>query len=187
MLAEADRDPSISKLLNETYSALRASGDDELSKLRIVRAAAAALAVYDDHHAIDDLHNVAVDIHGIGADLATHVIGGGLAEGREQRNELERAARAQQTASVAPSPKLKPIELSDFLALQIPPREMVLAPIIPEKGLAMLYAARGVGKTHVAHGIAFAVAAGGKFLRWSAPRPRRVLCVGFEVCLILAC
>ncbi len=56
------------------------------------------------------------------------------------------------------SSKLKPLELSEFLALNIAPREMLLAPILPEKGLAMLYAARGVGKTRVALGIAFAIA-----------------------------
>lgn len=79
------------------------------------------------------------------------------------------------------SPKLKLYDLSDFLALEIPPREMVLAPIIPEKGLVMLYAMRGCGKTHVGHGIGHAVACGGKFLKWTAPKPRRVLCVDGEL------
>jgi putative DNA primase/helicase len=58
---------------------------------------------------------------------------------------------------------------------------MILDPIIPEKGLAMLYAVRGTGKTHVALGICFAVAAGTKFLKWSAPKPRRVLLVDGEM------
>jgi hypothetical protein len=40
--------------------------------------------------------------------------------------------------------------------LDIKPRGMVLEPIIPEKGLVMLYAARGTGKTYVALGIAYA-------------------------------
>ena len=42
-------------------------------------------------------------------------------------------------------------------------------PILPEKGLAMLYASRGTGKTHVALGIGFAVATGTKFLKWTRP------------------
>ena len=58
---------------------------------------------------------------------------------------------------------------------------MILDPIIPEKGLAMLYASRGTGKTHVALGIAFAVATGSKFLRWNAPKPRRVLLIDGEM------
>ena len=58
---------------------------------------------------------------------------------------------------------------------------MLLDPILPEKGLAMLYAARGTGKTHVALGICFAVATGTKFLKWTAPKPRRVLLIDGEM------
>lgn len=58
---------------------------------------------------------------------------------------------------------------------------MLLDPILPEKGLAMLYAARGTGKTHVALGIGFAVATGTKFLNWSAPKPRCVLLIDGEM------
>ena len=45
----------------------------------------------------------------------------------------------------------------------------------------MLYASRGAGKTHIALGIAYAVATGTAFLRWSAPKPRRVLLVDGEM------
>ena len=58
---------------------------------------------------------------------------------------------------------------------------MVLDPIIPEKGLALLYGIRGTGKTHVAHGIAYAVATGSRFLKWRAERPRRVLLIDGEM------
>jgi hypothetical protein len=68
-------------------------------------------------------------------------------------------------AADGPTP-LQPIGLKEFLALQFPPREMVLAPWLPVGGLAMLYATRGIGKTHVALEIAFAAATGGSFLRW---------------------
>src|SRR6516164_9513420 len=70
--------------------------------------------------------------------------------------------------------RLQPYTLGDFLALEIKPREMLLAPILPEKGLAMMYATRGTGKTLVALGIAYAVATGVAFLKWQAPQPRRV-------------
>lgn len=76
---------------------------------------------------------------------------------------------------------LKAISVGDFLHLDIRPREMVLGPIIPTQGLVMVYAARGIGKTHVSLGIAFAVAIGGTFLRWVAPKPRRVLFVDGEM------
>jgi putative DNA primase/helicase len=77
--------------------------------------------------------------------------------------------------------RLRPIDITDLIALDIPPRGMVLDPIIPEKGLAMLYGARGVGKTRVAHGIGYAVATGSSFLRWQAPKPRRVLLIDGEL------
>jgi hypothetical protein len=70
--------------------------------------------------------------------------------------------------------RLRPRDLEEFLALPIKPREMILDPIIPEKGLAMLYAPRGVGKTHVALGIVYAAASAGRFLKWTAPKARRV-------------
>jgi putative DNA primase/helicase len=69
----------------------------------------------------------------------------------------------------------------EFLNTQFPPREMVLAPILPSQGLAMLYSRRGVGKTYLTLGIAHAVARGGAFLRWTAPRARRVLFVDGEL------
>jgi putative DNA primase/helicase len=77
--------------------------------------------------------------------------------------------------------KLRPIDLDDFLALEIPPREMLLDPVMPGKGLIMLYAFRGIGKTHMAMGMAFAVASGGQFLRWKAPAAKRVLYVDGEM------
>jgi hypothetical protein len=41
---------------------------------------------------------------------------------------------------------LKSIGFDDFLAIDVPPREMLLDPILPERSLAMLYAPRGIGK-----------------------------------------
>ena len=45
----------------------------------------------------------------------------------------------------------------------------------------MIYGPRGIGKTHLSLGIAYAVATGGRFLRWQAPRPRRVLVIDWEM------
>lgn len=71
-----------------------------------------------------------------------------------------------------------------LLRLAIPPREMVVGPILPERGLAMLYAARGIGKTFVSLTLAHAIASGGRALRWQAPRPRRVCIVDGEMPLV---
>ncbi|MCH9051911.1 MAG: AAA family ATPase, partial [Proteobacteria bacterium] len=48
-------------------------------------------------------------------------------------------------------------------------------------GLVMLHAMRGVGKTYMALGMAYAVATGGAFLKWKAPTPRRVLYLDGEM------
>ncbi len=77
--------------------------------------------------------------------------------------------------------RIQVIELSDFLALELPPRDNILAPWLPSQGLAMIYAGRGIGKTFLALAVAFAIACGGKFLRWSAPRPRGVLYLDGEM------
>src|SRR5262249_3310327 len=68
--------------------------------------------------------------------------------------------------------------------MDIPRREMLLANILPMKGLMMIYSRRGVGKTHMSVGIAVAAASGGTFLRWSAPAPRRVLLIDGEMPLV---
>jgi putative DNA primase/helicase len=77
--------------------------------------------------------------------------------------------------------RLVALNVAEFLSREIPPREMLLAPILPAQGLLMLYSWRGVGKTHTAIGIAYAAASGGTFLKWKAPKPRKVLYVDGEM------
>ena len=69
----------------------------------------------------------------------------------------------------------------ELLARQFPKRELMLAPWLPTKGLAMLFAERGIGKTWVGLNIAHAVAGGGGFLKWQATCPRRVCYVDGEM------
>jgi hypothetical protein len=76
---------------------------------------------------------------------------------------------------------LRVIPLDEFLAMDFPPREMLLGPWLPKQGLAMVFAPRGVGKTHFSLGVAYAVASGGSFLKWSAPAPNRVLVIDGEM------
>ena len=79
---------------------------------------------------------------------------------------------------------LQPLGYNDFLDLDVPQREMLLKPILPERSLAMLYAPRGIGKTLLSLSIGLAVASGSPLLRWSAPRPKRVLYVDGEMPLV---
>ena len=81
----------------------------------------------------------------------------------------------------ADAPDVRCIEVADFLELELPPRDYILMPWLPTQGLAMVHAPRGVGKTHVALGVAFAVASGDTFLRWTAPQARGVLFIDGEM------
>lgn len=81
-------------------------------------------------------------------------------------------------------PKLSTLEVTnvfEFIKKELPPREHILTPWLPVQGLTMIYAPRGIGKTHVALGIACAVANGSTFLNWSAPKPRNVLYLDGEM------
>ena len=73
------------------------------------------------------------------------------------------------------------LDIRDFLALDIKPRELILAPVIPFQGLVMVYAARGIGKTHFALHVSYAVASGQTVFRWKAATPRRVLYIDGEM------
>ncbi len=88
-------------------------------------------------------------------------------------------AEVQVTTPVNP---LVVVNAADLLLMDLPERGHVLHPIIPEQGLCMLHAARGLGKTWAALSIAYAVASGQKvFGRWLAPAPRRVLYLDGEM------
>lgn len=83
---------------------------------------------------------------------------------------------------VAPKlPELIITNVVDFIKMNLPTREHILSPWLPVQGLAMIYVPRGVGKTHVALGIAHAVTTGTQFLNWSAPKPRSVLYLDGEM------
>lgn len=89
----------------------------------------------------------------------------------------------RQLSTPATVKTLASITLHDFLNHRIPPREMILAPVIPTQGLVMLYAMRGIGKTHVSLSVALSVATGSAMLggRWKAGKARHVLFVDGEM------
>lgn len=72
-------------------------------------------------------------------------------------------------------------EIADLLSAAFPPREMLLSPWLESQSLTMVHAWRGVGKTHVALGLAYALASGGEFLGWRAPQPTKVLYIDGEM------
>src|SRR5258708_37291074 len=90
---------------------------------------------------------------------------------RTPRNDLDAELARQMTAP-------------ELIAANLQGRELILDPILASDSLALLYGPRGLGKTFVALGIAWAVAGGGSFLGWRAERPRRVLYVDGEVAAV---
>jgi putative DNA primase/helicase len=84
---------------------------------------------------------------------------------------------------VSPQSEIQTLGIDDLISMDVPVREMVLDPILPAKGLMMIHAARGGSKTFLALAMGLAVAAGTSLLRWSAPKPRRVLYVDGEMTL----
>jgi hypothetical protein len=87
----------------------------------------------------------------------------------------------QKTYVPAYTTGLKVLNAEQLLTAKFPERGLILAPWLPEQGLAMIFSPRGVGKTWIALSIAHAVAGGGKFLGWQAQRPRRVLYLDGEM------
>lgn len=78
-------------------------------------------------------------------------------------------------------PSLAVVEVQDFIKMNLPYREMILSPWLPAQGLAMIYAPRGIGKTHVALGIAYAVTSNTAFLGWQPTKARNVLYLDGEM------
>jgi DnaB-like helicase N terminal domain/AAA domain len=93
----------------------------------------------------------------------------------------QRIQNLAEAASRSPQPRLKSVTSDGLLQLEVAAREMVLAPVLPTQGLGMLYSKRGLGKTYMSLSIAHAVASGGSFLGWTAPRARPVLFVDGEL------
>jgi putative DNA primase/helicase len=83
---------------------------------------------------------------------------------------------------VPPHPRLPcTYNAEELLTADLPERETILDPILAREGLAMLYGPRGLGKTFVVLGLAWAAASGAAFLKWQARRPHRVLYVDSEM------
>jgi hypothetical protein len=85
------------------------------------------------------------------------------------------------TTHNAPVKALVAISLSEFLSMEIEPQEAILEPWLNSKSLNMLHAKRGVGKTYMGLSIAYAVATGSDYLKWKAPKPRKVVYLDGEM------
>ncbi|MGH8274900.1 MAG: AAA family ATPase [Gammaproteobacteria bacterium] len=101
----------------------------------------------------------------------------------QTRREAEQAKAAtltleQRATGTAPVVALSAQEL---IAREFPPREDYFGKFITSQSLGMVHAWRGIGKTHFGLEAAFAVASGGRYLKWDAPEARRVLYLDGEM------
>lgn len=81
-------------------------------------------------------------------------------------------------------PERKPLTvvgLHNFMAMELPPRETIMAPWLMTQSLSMIHGWRGTGKTHMSLGVFFAVGTGSTFLNWKAGKPRKVLLLDGEM------
>jgi len=73
------------------------------------------------------------------------------------------------------------IGLNDLLDKEIPDIEWISYPLIPQKGISLISAQRGIGKSWLAMGIAVASASGFDFATFRSDKPRKVLYVDGEM------
>jgi putative DNA primase/helicase len=78
-------------------------------------------------------------------------------------------------------PKITSYSVRDFIEMELPERKDLLQPWLPEQGLAMIHAPRGVGKTFFALSCAYVIGTGGEFLKFKAPEAKSVLYLDGEM------
>lgn len=73
------------------------------------------------------------------------------------------------------------IDGASLIRMEIPPKELLMSPWLPQRGIAMIYAPRGIGKTFLALEVAIAVATGTDFLNWKTNKAGKVLYIDGEM------
>jgi hypothetical protein len=89
---------------------------------------------------------------------------------------LDTVIRQEQQSEV-----LVAIDVHDLAKHVFKQRNPLLKPWLNSQDLAMIFAGRGIGKTHLALALSFAVATGGTLTNWIAPRPAKVLYLDGEL------
>ena len=78
-------------------------------------------------------------------------------------------------------PKPVVVTSTGLLSAHFPERRRLLSPWLLSQSLSMIYAPRGIGKTHFSLGIAHALGTGGEFLGWKVAAPVGVLFLDGEM------
>jgi putative DNA primase/helicase len=79
------------------------------------------------------------------------------------------------------SRKVTPVDLTDFLVMNLPPVEWIIHPVLPMQGSAMVYAWRGKGKTFFLLTLGMQIATAQPFFGWTIERPHRMHYVDGEM------
>lgn len=93
--------------------------------------------------------------------------------------DLEAFIHQQFKQNGRPSAALVP--LSFLMEAEFRPKTPIIDDLLYDRDIAMIHAARGIGKTRFCHGLGMAIAASGSFLRWKAAESRRVVFIDGEL------
>jgi putative DNA primase/helicase len=116
-----------------------------------------------------------------GVDEVDQILSAARAVSERAAMELKLAPRPTRRRDESSQRAPRVVSVRELLELAIPVREYLLEPIFRLKETAMIHAWRGVGKTYFGLELAFAIASGGTFLGWKAPKPRSVLYIDGEM------
>jgi putative DNA primase/helicase len=92
------------------------------------------------------------------------------------------APASSEAERVQPASPLSAVTFDELHAMHLPPREMILAPVLPMQGSLLVHGPTGGGKTWAVGSMVAAIVTGTRiFERWESPKPRRVLLVDGEM------
>jgi putative DNA primase/helicase len=98
-----------------------------------------------------------------------------------RENPQEAVESLEKKMALSKKTVFKTMCIHELANYKFKPREPILSPWLNSQDLCMVYAARGIGKTHFAISVAYAVATGTDFLKWKADKPRKVLYLDGEL------
>ncbi len=99
----------------------------------------------------------------------------------KQALEMESSFKEKAEAVDKPHSPLITLTARELLNRDIPPREFILHPWLPEAGLTMVFAPPGVGKTYLCLATAIVISTGGQLFDWEVSKARDVLYVDAEM------
>lgn len=96
-------------------------------------------------------------------------------------NPLKKDKAAAESQDTTDKHRIVALDYDAILTMHFPPMDPMLSPWLCRQHLSLIHAWRGVGKTHFALGVAYAVASGGEYLKWTADKPFRVVYIDGEM------